>query len=331
MLKQFTTNLRNAGLFSGDKNRGKVLSWPDIGHFQSFRNIMDRDFSQYCCQGATYTSSYTDPGTGVSLFAVEFTPTESRDLPVIVFVPGLASVPDNFTGTLIGLTRYHKVHYVETREKSSAIIRGSHRFSVAEVSSDLAGYLNSVFTGDVRYVLVGYSLGATAIAESFRFLKHKPLSIVLIEPNGSFNFPWWSVVLAHGARYIFRFMKPFLKWYIRKFRVNTAEDNEMYVMNCRILDAAEPRRLGLTIRGLKPYRIGDCLAGITVPVLVAGTSKDKFHSHDDALQISAAINNCTYTDIEDNARSHSGEMAEIIIRFINLAMPDHIQDPNTPG
>jgi len=282
---------------------------------------MDRNFSQYCCQGATYTSGYTDPGTGVSLFTVEFTPAESQGLPVIVFVPGLASVPDNFTGTLIGLTKYHKVHYVETREKSSAIITDSHRFSVAEVSSDLAGYLNSRFTDDNRYILVGYSLGATAIAESFAFLKHKPCSIVLIEPNASFDFPWWSVFLARGARYIFRFMKPFLKWYIRNFRVNTAEDNEMYLINCRILDAAEPRRLGLAIRDLKPYRIGDCLEGITVPVMVAGVSKDKFHSHDEALKISARISNCTYTDLEDNTRSHSGEMAEIIIRFIKSSLP----------
>lgn len=322
MLQQFTTILMIARFFSGYKNSGKVLSWPDIGQFQNFRNIMDRDFSQYCCQGATYTSGYTDPGTGVSLFAVEFTPPESRGLPDIVFVPGLASVPDNFTGTLIGLTRYHKVHYVETREKSSASIKDSHRFSVAEVSSDLTGYLNARFMDDNRYVLVGYSLGATAIAESFRHLKSKPLSIVLIEPNGSFNFPWWSVILARGARYIFSFLKPFLKWYIRKFRVNTADDNEMYLMNCRILDAAEPRRLGLAIRDLKPYHIGDCLEGITVPVLVAGTSKDKFHSHDEALKISAGINNCTYTDLEDNTRSHSGEMAEIIIRFIKSPLPD---------
>lgn len=292
---------------------------------------MNRDFSQYCCQGATYTSGYTDPGTGVSLFKVEFTPPESRGLPVIVFVPGLASVPDNFTGTLIGLTRYHKVHYVETREKSSAIIKGSHRFSVADVSSDLAGYLNSEFTEESRFVLVGYSLGATAIAESYRLLKHKPLSIVLIEPNGSFDFPWWSVVLAHGARYIFKYMKPFLKWYIIKYRVNTAEDNEMYLMNCRILDAAEPRRLGLAIRDLKPYGIGDCLEGITVSVLVAGTSKDIFHSHDEALKISAGINNSIYTDLEDNTRSHSGEMAEIIIRFIKSTMPDYNQDRIIPG
>ena len=117
-------------------------------------------------------------------------------------------------------------------------------------------------------------------------------------------------------------MKPFLKWYIRKFRVNTAEDNEMYLMNCRILDAAEPGRLGQAIRDLKPYRIGDCLEGISVPVMVAGTSKDKFHSHDEALKISAGIHNCTYTDLEDNARSHSGEMADIIISFIKSRLPD---------
>ncbi|HUW92939.1 MAG TPA: hypothetical protein VMV74_07235 [Bacteroidales bacterium] len=91
----------------------------------------------------------------------------------------------------------------------------------------------------------------------------------------------------------------------------------MYLINCRILDADEPRRLGLTIRALKPYRTGDCLEEISVPVLVAGISKDKFHSHDEALKISAGISNCTYIDLEDNTRAHGGEMAEIICAFID--------------
>ena len=279
---------------------------------------MDRDFSAFCCQGATYRSGYTDLDTGVSLFTVEFSPPEFSSLPVIVFVPGLASVPENFTGALIGLTRYHKVHYIETREKRTARINGSHGFSVADVASDLVNYLDRSFTGNDKYVLVGYSLGATAIAESFRNLRNRPVGLVLVEPNSSFNFPWWSVLLARVARYVFWYMKPFLKWYIRKFRVNTTEDNEMYLINCRILDAAEPRRLGLAIRALKPYHTGDCLGEIPAPVMVAGVSKDKFHSHDEALRISEGIRNSTYIDIEDNRRSHGGEMADLILGFVKL-------------
>jgi len=90
----------------------------------------------------------------------------------------------------------------------------------------------------------------------------------------------------------------------------------MYLINCRILDAAVPVRLGLAIRALKPYRIGECLGGLSVPVMVVGASKDKFHSHDEALKISGGITGSIYIDLEDNTRTHSEEMAEIINRFI---------------
>lgn len=277
---------------------------------------MERDFSAYCFNGTVYSAEQTELDTGVSLLTVIFTPPEKRNLPVIVFVPGLASVIDNFTATLKGLNRYYEVHYIETREKKTALIDRMHGFTVLELVSDLVSYLNNKFSDNEDYVLVGYSLGATVISESFSLLKRKPVKIILIEPNSTFNFPWWSLILARGAKYLYGFVKPFLKWYIRKFRVNTAEDNEMYLINCRILDAADPVRLGLAIRALKQYRIGECLGGLSVPVMVVGASKDKFHSHDEALKISGGITGSIYIDLEDNTRTHSVEMAEIINRFI---------------
>jgi pimeloyl-ACP methyl ester carboxylesterase len=277
---------------------------------------MERDFSAYCFNGTVYSAEQTELDTGVSLLTVIFTPPEKRNLPVIVFVPGLASVIDNFTATLKGLNRYYEVHYIETREKKTALIDRMHGFTVLELVSDLVSYLNNKFSDNEDYVLVGYSLGATVISESFSLLKRKPVKIILIEPNSTFNFPWWSLILARGAKYLYGFVKPFLKWYIRKFRVNTAEDNEMYLINCRILDAADPVRLGLAIRALKQYRIGECLGGLSVPVMVVGASKDKFHSHDEALKISGGITSSIYIDLEDNTRTHSVEMAEIINRFI---------------
>jgi len=286
---------------------------------------MERDFSAYCFNGTGYSADQTELDTGVALLTVVFTPPEKRNLPLIVFVPGLASVIDNFTATIKGLNRYYEVHYIETREKKTALIERSHGFTVRELVSDLVSYLNDKLKDDVDFILVGYSLGATVITESFSLLKRKPVKIVLIEPNATFNFPWWSLILARGAKYLYGFLKPFLKWYIRKFRVNTAEDNEMYLINCRILDSAEPARLGLAIRALKPYRIGECLGGLSVPVMVVGASKDKFHSHDEALKISGGITDSIYLDLEDNARTHSEEMAEIIDRFITSVTNQEIR------
>lgn len=279
-------------------------------------NITDRDYSPYCSREADYKVAYTDLQSGVSLFTISFKPYKRTSLPVVVFIPGLASVIDNFKDTLIGLTRNQEVHYVETREKSTAVISRDHGFSVAEIATDIIQYLENKFTENERYILVGYSLGATAIIEAFRHINNKPERIILIEPNAAFNFPRWSLILARVAEYVFIPVKPFLKWYIRKFRVNTSEDYEMYLINCRILDAAEPRRLGHTIRALKSYNMGDCVQELSVPVMVVGASKDIFHSHDDAMTISQKITGCRYVNLENNRRTHSEEAASLIVEFM---------------
>jgi len=278
---------------------------------------MKQDYSDFCAKECSYKASYSRLDPEVSLLTVEFNPLAGIGEPFIVFVPGLASVIENFKGTLVELTENHKVVYIETREKSTARVSGKQGFSVPEIASDLRKYLENRFTESEKYVLVGYSLGATALAEAFNGLKNKPECIVFVEPNTTFNFPWWSLILARLAKHIFGPVKPFLKWYIKKFRVNATDDLEMYHINCRILDTAEPERLGLTVRALKSYKAGEDLKEISVPALVIGASKDKFHNHDEALDFSSVIPYCRYLDMEDNRRTHSSEAAQRILEFVN--------------
>lgn len=277
--------------------------------------LMKEDYTSFCCSGCSVDAGYSKLPTGVEILTLMFTPPVVRYNQPIVFVPGLASVIDNFREILTGLTEHFRVVYIETREKSTARVDRHHGFSVDEVSSDIYHFVNDQIK-EKDYILVGYSLGATAIAEAFDALHNKPSKMVLLEPNAGFNFPWWSLILARIGTLIFKPARPFLKWYIRKFRVNTADDIEMYNINCRILDAAEPRRISRTIRALKPYRAGNHLQKISVPVLVIGASKDKFHNHDEALHFSEKIPGCRYTDMVDNKRTHSIEAAEKIRDFV---------------
>jgi len=91
----------------------------------------------------------------------------------------------------------------------------------------------------------------------------------------------------------------------------------MYRINCRILDSAEPARLGAAIRHLSGYRMSACLQEISVPALVVVASKDKFHSHDEGTEIARQINGARYIDLADNKRTHSSEMGRIISDFIS--------------
>lgn len=278
---------------------------------------MYQDFSEYCYYGTEYAAEYIALPTGVSLLIVTFTPQVTGNSKTIVFIPGLASVMDNFKETVIELTRHHKVIYIETREKKSARININHRFTVDEITADIIHFADQRFGTGASYVMAGYSLGATVIAEAYVRLKHKPDRIILIEPNSTFKFPGWLAMLARFSGIIYNPLKPFLKWYMRRFRINLKEDYEMYLINCRILDAAEPVRLGRTIRALRPYVMGDCLEAVSIPAMVVVASKDMFHSHGEGSDISERIRNCMKLDMEDNKQTHSAEMGRVISDFIS--------------
>ena len=293
---------------------------------------MERDYSAFCYAGASYRIEYTALPTGVELQCIIFTPANMVSTPVVLFVPGLVSIIENFRGTIIELTRTHVVWYLETREKSSARISSRHRFTVAEIEEDIGHFVNMAFPDEVSYVMAGYSLGATAIAGASSRVRNRPDSIILVQPNASFPFQGWLLLLARVARYIYKPLKPFLKWYMRTFIIDTKQDEEMYNINCRNLDNAEPVRLGKAIRDLSSYRMDDCMHRINVPALVVVASSDNFHNHGEGAEIARRINGAVYLDLSDNKRTHSAEMGRIISEFISSQAQKSVQeDPLLQG
>lgn len=280
-------------------------------------NPVDRDYSPFCHEGATYMAEYVTLPTGVQLLAIRFSPPQPKEAPLILFIPGFVSIIENFRETMIELTRNHSVIYLESREKSSARINPDHRFSVDEITSDIVQFAGNRIPAGVPYVMTGYSLGATVIAESFPRLDRKPEAVIIIEPNSSFPFRGIALLLARLAKYIYRPVVPFVKWYLRTFIIDVKADEEMYLINCRNLDTAEPARLGQAVRQLSRYRMQGCLEQITVPALVIVASKDRFHSHGEGTDIASLIPGARCLDMEDNKRTHSTEAGCVISSFIS--------------
>lgn len=280
-------------------------------------NPARRDYSPFCHEGAGYIAEYVLLPTGVELLTVVFSPPEPADTPAILFIPGFVSIIENFRETLVELTRSHTVIYIETREKSTAKISPGHRFSVEEITSDIVRFAELRIPSDLRIIMVGYSLGATVIAEAFPRLKRKPEAVILIEPNISFPFNGIALFFARLAKYLYRPVVPFVKWYMKTFVIDVKSDEEMYNINCRNLDTAEPVRLGMAVRQLSRYRMKGCLQQITVPALVVLASKDHFHSHVEGQEIASLISLARCLDLEDNKRTHSTEMGREISSFIS--------------
>jgi pimeloyl-ACP methyl ester carboxylesterase len=252
----------------------------------------------------------------VNLRIITFSPPAKSNLPSIVLVPGLAGVIDSFKDLLIELTQRYRVYYLETREKGSSRISQPVGFSVQDIASDIPVAIQALGLADGSYILIGYSLGASTSAVLLGEKKVNPKRAVLVEPSATFKWPKWLLLLARYGVPLYGAIKPFLKWYMRNFRINTDEDMEIYEINCRNLDQANPRKLGATVRAIANFSIWNYLAEISVPCLVIGASKDSFHSHDEALEISKGIMGCRYIDLVDNKRSHNQEAAKTIAEFI---------------
>jgi pimeloyl-ACP methyl ester carboxylesterase len=275
------------------------------------------DYTAFCYKGAKYKVEYNDLMTGVELMTVVFEPPEPGGNPPVVFIPGLVSIIENFREVLIELTRSHTVYYLETREKRSARVEAGKGFTVDDIAIDIVRFAELKFAGKGPYILAGYSLGATAIIGTFSISEGRPEAVILVEPNGSFPFNGWLLALARIAKYVYRPVKPFLKWYLRTFVIDLERDEEMYLINCRNLDTAVPERLGKAVRDLSHYHIGDASAEVCVPSLVVVASGDRFHSHAEGVAIARQIKNSLYLDMEDNRRTHSTAIALEMDRFIS--------------
>ena len=238
-------------------------------------------------------------------------PQPSGSLPLMI-VPGLSSVIESFRGVLQEITRTHVVMYVETREKPSSIIRDQCPFDMPSFGRDLEVAVDMAGLEDGGYLLAGYSLGAAAIMEAFGRLNVKPARVVLAEPVPQFRIPRWSLPLARWAPRIYPLLKPFAKWYMRHFMINTKKDPEVMQIVERALDSADPHKLGRTIRGIHRFEAWDKLPEIDRPILIVATSGDTLHSHADILRMKKLIPDAALIDLIDNKRSHSQEMARVI-------------------
>ena len=270
----------------------------------------------------------------VSLRIISFHPPSERYCMPVIMLPGLVSVMRSFKYLLLELTSSFVVHYVETREKSSSLAPDDADFSISQIGKDIIEVLSDLDVKDKQYILFGASLCATAIIDCYRNLKVMPFCMVLIEPNASFDYPKWGLLLIRFSRKIDHLMvlmqkplnlkmrnsaalKGIAKWYIKNFRVNKKEDFEMYRISSRAIDAASPARLKKTVLSIYFYKIWSNLKYVHTPILLVTASKDKFHRHDDLLKMSSLLENCTYLDLESHKRTNGAEFVYHFRAFLD--------------
>jgi pimeloyl-ACP methyl ester carboxylesterase len=283
-------------------------------------------YRDFCAEGTTIREEMIPVSDAVTLKMITFEPAkpsgvppvEQAEHPPVVFVPGWITLMAAWKEVLREMTKDFTVYYIETREKISSGVSGKVPYTVEALGRDIVSVVKGLGLKNGRYLLFGSSLGATVVLDCIRFLEEKPNCVVVVGPNAEFRVPWWGmavIVLFYPPFY--SVIKPFVKWYIRIFRLNVESDLAQYLKYCNNLDAADPWKLKKAAWAFSSYTVWDLLPEIHLPVLLISASKDKLHEPENLKKMAAMLPRCTVLDFETNQGTHSAGMVEAVRKYLD--------------
>ena len=280
------------------------------------------NLSEYCAPGTRFNEEMVRVSNNISLRVITFLPSQKNNNPTVVFIAGWISLLSAWRDVLCEMTKDFKVFYIETREKISSVVRGNVDYSVEAIGKDIVKTVYHHNLGNKSYILLGSSLGATAVLDCCRFLKQAPLCLVLIAPNAVFRVPSLGMFIIKIFNPLFYLIiKPIVKWYFRTFRLDIKSDFRQYKKYCNYLDAADPWKLKKAIMSFSKYEVWDVLENIEFPALIIGASRDVFHDPENIQKMISMMKYSTYIDLKTNKLTHSRGLVEEIRRYIQLYPP----------
>ncbi len=280
------------------------------------------DLSEFCAPETKYIEELLPVANNVQLRVISFTPALTNNNPIVVFIAGWITLMFGWRKVLKEMTKDFKVIYIETREKISSQTSGNVEYSVEAIGRDIVTLISHFRLLENEYVLFGSSLGATAILDCCRFLSVKPRCLVLIGPNAVFRVPKMGMLiirLFYPPMYLL--IKPVVKWYLRKFRLDVKSDYAQYQKYCNALDAADPWKLKKAVLSLSKYEIWSLLDKIEYPSLIIGASKDKLHEPDNLHKMIGMMKHATYLDMETNQLTHTENVVDEMRKYLAKLVP----------
>ena len=277
---------------------------------------MEINLIEFCAPGTIFKEEMIPISENVLLKLITFTPSLINNNPAVVFIPGWISMIKGWQEVLKEMTKDFTVYYLETREKISSQIKENADYSVEEIGNDIIRLIEILKLQNRKYILLGSSLGATSILNCCKDLQVKPFSLILISPNAEFRIPPWGVlVIKLFYPPLYNFIKPYLKWYIKTFRMNVKHDYEQYEKYSSVLNFADPWKLKKAALSVYKYSVWNLLDKIEYPTLILGGSKDKLHEPENLKRIVSSMKKATYVDMGTNKGTHSKEVVYEIRKY----------------
>ena len=280
-------------------------------------NISTDNIADYCAPGTKFKEKMISISDNVSLRVITFSPAKVTNQPTVLFIPGWISLMKGWKIVLKEMTKDFNIIYAETREKITSQVTGNTEFSVEVIAEDIIKLVDLFKLEKDKYIIFGSSLGGTSILETYQELQPKPLCFALLGPNAEYRVPWWGMIIINlfwTRSYIV--LKPFIKWYLRNFRLDIESDKAQYDKYCNALDAADPKKLKPAAKALASYKVWGILKDIDLPVLIIGASKDLLHEPQNLIQMDKMLPQCVFLDMETNTYAHGPEMVEELRKYI---------------
>jgi alpha-beta hydrolase superfamily lysophospholipase len=255
--------------------------------------------------------------TGVELVVDHWAP--ATDQAPLVFIAGWISVIEGWRDLLEVLVRDRAVYYVRTREKRSATFAGRRPkpsdFAIPRLGDDVIAVCDELSIDADRRVFFASSMGSNAVLEAMKHDRLRARGAFLIGPNAVFRFPWWGHGLVLFPASLYHLLRPFVVWYLRRFRVNTEDDPDQMKRYERTLRAAHPYRLKQSARAVLGYSLLPGLDTVRAPVAIAYAASDTLHEGDEARRIVDALPRGEAVECPTNSYMHSASVANELRRF----------------
>jgi pimeloyl-ACP methyl ester carboxylesterase len=262
-----------------------------------------------------------EASSGFHLRVYSFYPKGGGTGSPVVFIPGWTSVMEGWAPLLSKWVEQREIHYIETREKRSAIapkgrLKKEHMAMIRH-AEDLSVVMKALDLGE-DVLWFGSSLGATVILHGMMDGLLHGRAAFLISPNSEFRFATWMVPITWLPWWfyapIIRIFMPYLKWRVK--------EKKQFLRYRRTLLSAHLLRLKRSLQANRQYDLPDGLGKIDIPVAICVAESDTLHTGDDAHDTAAALPKGELLEIPSNQYAHEADViADINAWEVGLTDP----------
>ncbi|MBW2563502.1 MAG: alpha/beta hydrolase [Deltaproteobacteria bacterium] len=276
--------------------------------------------------GAYFKSEYISASDDVKLKVLQWQPEikESEEpeklVEPVIFVPGWISHVSSWAELLRSMTQKRPVFYIETREKISAQIKKEKikidDFTISRIALDLINVCKRLPIDLEQSIVMGSSFGATALLEA---LKNNNLNVrcaFLVGPNSEFAAHPLMQKLLLLPDFSYHFLKYFILWYLRTFRVDEKKEPEQMRRYKITVKTAHPRRIKMSVKAAMKYKLWPNLETVKTPTALAYAPTDTLHSKDNIKKIAQTLPFGQIIACPSNKYMHSADLLKDIEGFI---------------